>query len=109
MEDEKEYNKQRPLRAASWHFPFSGDSASIPDARASLCEVRDDEPEGTGGDIEVSKDSYDGVVAQTVKSFAEINSYTKDSRGILGLVKVLEDEVSHSDNIVNYRAPRKST
>ena len=82
----------------------------IPDAEGPVSEVGDDEPEGTSGDVEVRQDGDDLVMRHPVECLAEVNCGSNhSSRTLGGVIKVTEDEVQHSNDVVNNRASRKST
>ena len=74
----------------------------IPDAEGPVSEVGDDESEGADGDVEVRENGDNLVVRHSVESFTEIYCCTNNSSWIYGgIVKVSEDEVNHSYDIVH--------
>jgi hypothetical protein len=91
------------LRTTSRHNPIGGDSTNVSDAHSSFSEVGDDQSQSAGWDVEFREDSDSLVVRHPVKSLAEVNSATKDSRRVIGIVvEVLEDDINHAYNIVDY-------
>ena len=82
----------------------------IPDTEAPVGKVGYDEFEGTGGDVEVTEDCHNDVVGHPVEGFAEVNSSGNDSTRVLGgVVESSEDEIHHSNDVVDNRAAREST
>ena len=65
---------------------------------------------GTSWYVEIREDSDDGIVFHSVECLAEIDSSSYDSfRGLGSVIKILEDKVKHSDNIVDNGAARQTT
>ena len=73
----------------------------VSDTHSATTEVGDDESQSTGGDVEAGKDSYNYVVVNAVKRFAEINKACKDScRVSVRVIKFLVDKVKQQDKVV---------
>ena len=109
LEDKKENNEQRTLGTTTWHSTVTRDSAMIPDTEAPVGKIGNYELEGTGGDVEVTEDCHNDVVGHSVEGFAEIDSRGNDSTRVLGgVVESSEDEIHHSNDIVDNGAARES-
>ena len=73
-------------------------------------EIRSYKAEGAGGDIEVRQDSYNHIMVNPVKGFAEVNKASKNrSRFLVVFVKVPVDEIQHQDEVVFYRTSREAS
>ena len=82
----------------------------ISDAETAVSKIGNDEFECTGWNVQIRENGNNLVVRHSVESLAKINSSSNHSRRILGrVVKVLEDEIDHSDDVVYDGATGETT